>query len=161
VRHFECQWQSIEREKAMCKTKLQATSLAALLSVLVLAASPAAQAADGAGMRIVRDPVTGQLRAPTPEEFQAIEAQELKAKAAARATTAPVAPTEVRRADGSAKLMLDESQMSYAVVTRNADGSLTEHCVTGADAAQKVLSGKKVSVAKNSKNAKEHAHDHE
>ena len=112
-------------------------------------------------MRIVRDPVTGQLRAPTPEEFQAIEAQELKAKAAARATTAPVAPTEVRRADGSAKLMLDESQMSYAVVTRNADGSLTEHCVTGADAAQKVLSGKKVSLVKNGKNAKEHAHDHE
>jgi len=144
----------------MCNTKRQATSLATLLAVLVLAASSAAQAADGAGMRIVRDPVTGQLRAPTPEEFQAIEAQELKAKSTTRAAT-PAAPGMVRRGDGSAKAVLDESQMSYAVVTRNADGSLTEHCVTGADAAQKVLSGKKEPLSKNSKNTKEHAHDHE
>jgi len=144
----------------MCENKRRAASLAVLLSVLVLAAAPAAQAADGAGMRIVRDPVTGQLRGPTAEEFQAMEAQERKANAGKPAAMRS-APVEVRRADGSVSVMLDESHMSYSMVTRNADGTLTEQCVTGADAAQKVLSGKKVSSAKNAKNAKEHAHDHE
>ena len=144
----------------MCENKLQATSLAVLLSALVLAASPAAQAADGVGMRIVRDPVTGLLRGPTAEEFQAMEAQELKANAG-KAAVVKVAPVAEHRADGSVMLKLDESHMNYSMVTRNADGTLTEQCVTGADAAQKVLLGKKVSSAKNVKNAKEHAHDHE
>lgn len=146
----------------MYEVKPQAMSLAVLLSVLALTISPAAHA-EGPGMRIVRDPVTGQLRAPTAEEFQAMEARELKEKAAraAVAPSAPTAPVEVRRADGSVKLMLDESQMTYAVVKRNADGSLAEYCVTGADAAGNVLSGKKTPTAKSNKNAKEHVHGHE
>jgi len=141
----------------MCENKRRAASLAVLLSALVLTAAPSAQAADGVGMRIVRDPVTGQLRGPTAEEFQAMEAQELKANAR-KAAVVKAAPVAERRADGSVMLKLDESHMNYSMVTRNADGTLTEHCVTGADAAQKVLSGKKVSAGKN---AKEHAHDHE
>jgi len=38
---------SIEREQAMYEMKRRATSLAAVLSVLILCAAPAAQAADG------------------------------------------------------------------------------------------------------------------
>lgn len=141
----------------MCENKRRAASLAVLLSALVLTAAPSAQAADGVGMRIVRDPVTGQLRGPTAEEFQAMEAQERKANAGKPAAV-KVAPVEVRRADGAVRATLDESFMSYSVVTRNADGTLTEQCVTGSDAAHKAMSGKKISTAKN---AKEHAHDHQ
>jgi len=143
----------------MVEIKPRAASLAALLCVLVGAVVPSANAQ---GMRIVRDPVTGQLRAPTAEEYQALQAEEAKAAAARKATAPAAAPAPVRRADGSVQLMLDESQMSYSVVTRNADGSLTEQCVTGAAEAQKALSGKKVSVVKSGKAAaKEHSHDHE
>ena|ERR1700712_871997 len=143
----------------MVEIKPRAAGLAALFCVLVGAAVPPAQAQ---GMRIVRDPVTGQLRAPTAEEYQAMQAEEAKASAARKAVApAAAAPVPVRRADGSVKLMLDESNMSYSVVTRNADGSLTEQCVTGVAEAQKALSGKKVSVVKNGKNSKEHSHDHE
>src|SRR4051812_39113478 len=107
----------------MYETKLRATSLAAVLSVLVLAAAPAAQAADGVGLRIVRDPVSGQLRAPTPEEAQAMDAQEAKAraaKAAAAAGTAKEAPApmEFRQANGSVRYRVGDAFLSYSVVTR-------------------------------------------
>lgn len=128
----------------MYPTNLKKTGLAAILAVLVLAAAPAAQGADVAGMRIVRDPVTGQLRAPTAEEFKAIEAQEAKARAALEASQPsaaqpPAAPVEIRANNGAIGLRLGDSFMTYSVMKRNADGSMTLHCVTGPDAAQTIL----------------------
>lgn len=144
------------------------TPLAFASAALALAAfaSPAAVAADdNAGMRVVRDGVTGELRAPTHEEFKAMQDEEKAAKAAARtaggsapaATSAP--PTRLQRADGSKGMRVGDAFLTYSVVTRKADGSLDMDCVTGADAAEKIVSGKKPAVT--SKGTKEHGHDHQ
>lgn len=135
----------------MYETRLQATSLAAVLSVLILAAVPAARAADGVGMRIVRDPVTGRLRAPTPEEAQAMDAQETRlraekaAAAAAGGAKEAAEPMEFRQADGSVRYRVGDAFLSYSVVTRQADGSLDMQCVTGKDTAEKLVLNPKAS----------------
>jgi len=136
---------------------IQTTRFALALAAATFVASPASHAAEAPGMRIVKDPVTGELRAPTHEEFKAMQDQQLRERALTRSAAPAAAPVAVRNADGSVKIMLDESQMSYAVVTRNGDGSLTEHCVTGAVAASKLVSGKRSKAAKTSKAAKEHS----
>ena len=151
----------------MYETKRRATSLAATLSVLILCAASAAQAADGVGMRIVRDPVSGQLRAPTPEEAQAMDAQEAKSraeKAAANAGTSKEspAPMEFRQANGSVRYRVGDAFLSYSVVTRNADGSINMQCVTGKDAAEKlVLSPKRAMSTPAATPDKEHDHAHQ
>jgi len=157
---------SIERENAMYETKLQATSLAAVLSVLILAAAPAAQAADGVGMRIVRDPVTGQLRAPTAEEAQAMDAQEAKARAekapAAGAAPASPAPMEFRQANGSVRYRVGDAFLTYSVITRHADGTLNMQCVTGKESAEKVVLNPKAAMSKPASALdKEHGHAHQ
>lgn len=152
----------------MDETKRQATSLAAVLSVLVLAAAPAVQAADGVGMRVVRDPVTGRLRAPTPEEAQAMDAQEarLRAEKAAAATGgakgAAPAPMEFRQANGSVRYRVGDAFLSYSVVTRKADGSLDMQCVTGKDTAEKLVLNPKADAMSTSAATldREHGHAH-
>lgn len=127
-------------------------------------AMPTAMAADrdgGNGMRVVRDPVTGQLRAPTHEEFKKMQEDERAAKAsapAARATSAASAsaPVQMQRQDGSKGMRVGKAFMSYAVVTRKSDGSLDMDCVTGDESAQKVVQGGAVAAP-----AKSEGHDHD
>ena len=129
-------------------------------------AMPTAMAADrdgGNGMRVVRDPVTGQLRAPTHEEFKKMQEEERAAKAsapAARATSAASAsasaPVQMQRADGSRGMRVGKAFMSYAVVTRKSDGSLDMDCVTGDESAQMVVQGGAVAAP-----AKSEGHDHD
>lgn len=96
-------------------------------------------------MRVVKDPVTGLLRAPTNEELKAQLQQEARARGARAASAGQVgiisrtAPSLVRRADGSRKLELTEDSMTYSVMSRNPDGSLNMNCVTGEDAAERAL----------------------
>jgi hypothetical protein len=131
-----------------------------LAATAALSCTSSAIAADSVGMRIVRDPVTGELRGPTHEEFKELEAQE-RASAASAASTGKstikrVVPAAVEhRPDGSKKALLDESHMSYSVVTRQPDGSLAMDCVTGKDAAQKALSAPPAAA----KHDKEHSHE--
>lgn len=99
-----------------------------LTALLLLASSARAQE----GMTVVRDPVTGQLRAPT-----AAELRDLRGKAAPQ--LAPARPQSALRPDGTRKLELGERGMVYAVVERGADGKLKRLCVNGGDAAQEVL----------------------
>lgn len=122
---------------------------ALVLGVSVLVASPAVMADEAAGLRVFKDPVTGQLRAPTHEEVRALQLKEAQAKSARTVAAGRVGmvsrtvPVLVQRADGSRKLELTEESLSYSVVTRNADGSLDMSCVTGADTAERVVKGKK------------------
>jgi hypothetical protein len=135
----------------MAEFKLQAAGLAAVMSALVLSLSPAAQAADGVGMRIVRDPVTGQLRAPNADEAKAMDDAEAKARAD-RAAANPAgtadsrAPVEVRTSNG-VRYRVNDSFLSYSVITRKADGSLAMQCVTGKDAAEKLVRDPKAAIS--------------
>ena len=115
---------------------------AALGTLCLLAAFPHVQAAAGAesqlrsqpGMTVVRDPVTGKLRAPTPEELKV-----LRAKTPPRAGLQAAQPAEPkvleRRPDGARGVRLGEKTLVYEVVTRGADGKLSSQCVHGDDAA--------------------------
>jgi len=115
------------------------------MSLAALAMSTGASAQEASGMRVVKDPVTGLLRAPTNEELKAQLQQEAKARGAGAASPSQVGivsrttPTLVRRADGSRKLELTEDSMTYSVMTRNPDGTLNMNCVTGEDSAERAL----------------------
>jgi hypothetical protein len=108
-----------------------ALPLAVLPVVLALANMPALAAGQQAGVVVARDAQTGQLRAPTPAEMQALAA------AAARAAQ-PLSPPVVR-ADGSRILHLGERGLVYSVVTLDADGKLHDQCVQGAEAARQAI----------------------
>ncbi len=145
----------------MAEIKFQAAGLAAVMSALVLSLSPAAQAADGVGMRIVRDPVTGQLRAPNADEAKAMDEAEAKARAD-RAAANPAgtadtrAPVEVRTSNG-VRYRVNDSFLSYSVMTRKADGTLAMQCVTGKDAAEKLVRDPKAAISTVTSEEHDHA----
>lgn len=116
-------------------------ALLTLSAVLVLCAcatlSVQARAAGQDGMVVVRDPITGKMRAPTPDEMRALRAA-TPPNAALSATRPAVAPSLTRR-DGARGVRVGESNMVYEVVTRDADGKLHSQCVRGQEAARKAL----------------------
>lgn len=82
-------------------------------------------------MRAQKDADTGRLRAPTAVEIQALDAL---------APSVPDEPVEVSTlASGMTVARLNQSFMSYSVVQKSTDGSLTERCVTGESAASHAL----------------------
>lgn len=110
----------------MSKEKLLTIGTLAALCVLA-AFSMHARAAGQEGMVVVRDPQTGQLRAPTADELK-----ELRARAPATAgLAAPRTQGTMSRRDGSRGVRLGEKSMVYEVVTRGPDGKLTSECVQG------------------------------
>ena len=126
------------------KYLIAALPLAAAYAILV---SPPAAAQQG--MVVVRDEHTGQLRAPTPAEAQAMA---LQRPAAAKAL--PEA-SMVTNPDGSRQVHLGERGMVYSVVTRGADGKLHGQCVHGESAAVKAAAAS-VPAAKHNE---EHRHE--
>jgi hypothetical protein len=130
---------------------------ALMVTALTLGLSSAAMA-----QRVTRDAETGALRNPTAAESKALDAAAAKA-AAAKSTarvglaTGKLNPGPVRHANGMVSHELDESTLSYSVMRRNPDGSMTMVCVTGAEAAQQALQGTQALAAAD----KEHQHDHE
>lgn len=141
--------------------KINTSFMAAAVATVGLMAASAASAAT-----VAKDSATGELRAPTAQEAQALSQgtagkSALKAAAPRGLRTGTINPQPVKHADGTVEQELDESSLSYSVATRNADGSIELHCVTGAEAADALLKGKKTA-AKSSKAAavKGHSHDH-
>lgn len=110
--------------------------IAAALALAALASTVAnAQTADG--MRIAKDPVTGELRALTTEEHKALDAKagvEARKASALRRSAATVGaaaePTLIIHS-GSSKILggrMSDELMSQSMVVRMADGSLQEVC---------------------------------
>ena len=93
----------------------------------------AAQANAGQGLTVVRDADTGRLRAPTPAEMQALQ------RRAPGALAAPPRPGMITGRDGRRQVQLGERSLVYSVVTRTPNGKLDQHCVDGADAAERAL----------------------
>lgn len=104
-----------------------------LITCCALAAPLAAAAAEPAqeGMTVVRDPQTGRLRAPTAAELRALRGGVKQPQL--------MPPQSTRRPDGTRVLDLGERGMVYAVMTRDADGSLAAHCVKGDEGAAKAI----------------------
>lgn len=121
-------------------TKVILSAIAAV-SALTLSTGAFAQA----GISVVKDATTGQLRAPTAAEAQTLEAlrsqqKSVKKVAKSAGVAAPVPGTTITHKDGSVELTLDPEQSSFSVMTKDADGNLVLQCVTGKEAAEKAMS---------------------
>lgn len=141
--------------------RFKAAALAAAL--WALAGLAPAWAADAVGMRIVRDPVTGQLRPPTAEEAKAMDEAAAKARAdavAAGPATNPDTrdPVEIRTTNG-VRYRVNDTFLSYSVVTRKADGSLDMQCVHGKEAAEKLVRDPKAAVSSVDPSRGKHSHE--
>jgi hypothetical protein len=98
-------------------------------------------------MQVVRDPVTGRLRAPTHEEAAAATAPAAQRSAAPRKTLIapdhPMAQMAAKPAPaarfGAVVKRVDLSKLSYSVASRRADGTLGTDCFSGESAAEHAL----------------------
>jgi hypothetical protein len=88
--------------------------------------------ASSSSLRAYRDPATGRLRAPTPEESRRLTeaARALLARRRARTYRVVVAP------DGMKTVELDDAFDMSVIAIRQPDGSIRYRCVSGAGAAQ-------------------------
>lgn len=137
--------------------------LRAAAAITALALSGSAFAAGQQGLTVVKDPATGQLRAPTADEAAQLNALAAQNKAtafagkssrlAATAATAIAPGTTIYHADGSVEMTVDPESLSYSVMTKDADGKLVLQCVTGVTAATKAMSTPATT------ESKEHQHD--
>jgi len=133
---------------------LAACAVAALSAL----ATPSASAQSLQAQRIVIDPHTGRARMPEHDELAAAAAQAQAARAAARANAPadnsvkallanhpaiqkmnPVKPTATF--PGAQGRQIGLERLSFSVVRRDANGQISNQCVTGADAADKALHG--------------------
>lgn len=128
---------------------LLALPCAALCAALSFPATAQQQSGTQSGMVVVRDAQTGELRAPTAAESRALAPQGPSASISAKAA----APAAVTHPGGARQVRLGERSLVYSVVTRGADGKLTEQCVGGEAAADKAVH------APASVQQKEHSHD--
>ena len=107
--------------------------IAVLPCAALWAALPHVAAQEVHGMVVVRDAQTGELRAPTAAESRAL------APPSTPGMRAQAQPAMVTHPGGSRQVRLGERGMVYAVVTRGADGKLSEQCVHGETAAEKAV----------------------
>lgn len=84
---------------------------------------------------VARDPVTGQLRAATPEEMQAL--QQSRSSLARRSAAAAV-PQAKFHWSGAQGARLTEEFMANVTVVRMPDGRMVELCVGELEPAEKV-----------------------
>jgi hypothetical protein len=125
--------------RTFMKSLKQAIALAAMAGLFTagaLAEEPASQpAAATNAMRVVVDPVTGEVRAPTDTELQALIAAEKAARAAekaqratsrAAATTAqqvmPEQKSVVRHPNGMVSMRMSQDSLSALKVEKDANG---------------------------------------
>ena len=121
-------------EKVKCpKAKAAASSKKPATKTAPAAAATTAkpEAAGAANMVVTRDPETGELRNATAAEREKLLGRRPLATPEHKVVTLP---------DGSVMVELGEADMSYAVATRNPDGTITKACVHGDAEAGKAAS---------------------
>jgi len=78
-----------------------------------------------AGMVVARDPETGELGLPSPEQMRAIGRRHAEIT-----RNTPEGFTEIRRADGSVGVLLNGKIQSYSIARVGPDGKPTTQCLT-------------------------------
>ena len=115
------------------------------LALAALGMSQGAMAADQQGMVVVRDAESGQLRAPTAAEHKALVGKPIKSSEAVAGLVK--APAVQVRSNGT-RVASASSKAVFSVVTRNADGTLSEACVTDEHAAPAATNNLRTAQAK-------------
>ncbi len=106
-------------------TTLPAVALAAAVTLAALWPAQDAQAADA--MRVVRDPATGELRAPNAAEAAAFEKAEAQLRS--RSGKKPQQPVEILYPDGTIEMKLGDDTHMVSVVRASEDGTLAMACL--------------------------------
>ncbi len=120
------------------------------LALAALGMSQGAMAHDTAkdqGLVVVRDAESGALRAPTAEEYRALVPSAAAAHERKFARGIVAAPQVTVAKNGTRSASVADKAV-YSVVTRNADGSLAEACVTGEEAANALVNNTRTAQAK-------------
>ena len=91
------------------------------------APATAPAAVNASGSIVFVDPVTRKVRKPSASEIGAQRSQSQAARAARPAT----APVLIHGPGAAVGILLDDSDMSFTVATRKADGKIAFDCVTG------------------------------
>jgi PEP-CTERM motif len=136
------------------RSRRAATGAGLALAALGMSQGAMAHETEGAqalakdqGMVVVRDAETGALRAPTAEEYRALvpSSKSSLQKQAARGLAAE--PLVKVGKDGVRSVNVAHKAI-YSVVTRNPDGTTTEACVVGEDAANALVNNPRTAQAK-------------
>jgi hypothetical protein len=130
---------------------------ASALVLAALLAAPLAQAADK--LVVARDAETGQLRAPTAAEIDALKKLESKQRNASR-SAARVGGIETRHSDGTVELSLGDDDMMSSIAVRQPDGSIAMECLPAKQADQ-IVRHPKAAVSPKSKPVQKDAAGHD
>jgi len=111
----------------------------------VKAAMPSNTATTNKGLMIFVDPVTGQMREPTPEELKTLT--DANAPSANGRQAVRPGSENIQGVDGSPGMTLGPDSMTYSVVTKTPEGLKIQE-VTGEKAAGQRVNGGKPEEAK-------------
>lgn len=125
------------------------TQMVALAGLLALGVASGAHA-----QRVSRDSVTGELRAPTAAEVKAMDSSK-RASRAVGVLSGKADPQAVRLPDGTVMQELTTDSLMYSVARKNADGTVSQYCVHGEEAAHRLVKGKQAKSQVISKAGKE------
>jgi hypothetical protein len=137
------------------RRKPAAVALAVALGVGMPALAHAANA-----LREVRDPVSGEIRAPNAAEVAAFEKAEAQLRLGSGKAAAK-GPVDIRYPDGTIETKLGEDSMMYSVVRANEDGTLAMHCLPAKEAKAFVKSSKSAAASLAKAKASKAGHNHE
>jgi hypothetical protein len=100
-------------------------------------------AASAHAQRVVRDAVTGQMRAPTATEAKQLDDLEraMRHRIPRGLLSGKPNPQPVRMPDGSDFLESTDADLNYSVVVRASDGRLVRHCVSSPEMAERIGRG--------------------
>lgn len=129
------------------------------LKLIALAALALGVAASAQAQRAAKDSVTGELRAPTADEVKAGEGSAKRASRPVGMLTGTVDPQSVRQANGTVGVELTTDTVMYSVARKNADGTISQYCVSGDEAAQRLVNAKPSKKQTFAKAGKEHMHE--
>jgi hypothetical protein len=103
-----------------------------------LAAS--APAVNAAGAMVFIDPATGKMVQPTDAQIGSLATSPQPSPQAGPRAKAPV--TAIQGPGGAVGIVLTPESFSYSVATRTADGKIAMDCVTGDQAAERMVAGR-------------------
>ena len=101
------------------------------------ASKPAAKTEATPGMRVFKDPQTGQFREGDKSEIDALTGSGGGLPTGSATAGTPARPFALPK--GGIAVPVDESSMAYSVAKIGPDGKLVTECVTGEKAAKKAL----------------------
>ena len=118
------------------------------IQLIALAALAVGVTASAQAQRAAKDSVTGELRTPTVDEVKAMDSTGKRSTRAVGILSGKVDPQPERLSNGTVAQELTTDTVMYSVARKNADGTISQYCVSGDEAAQRLVKAKQSKQAK-------------